>query len=299
MNTSVPMSPAAAGAPSHSIVIRPLDTWDEYLAAEDIQRFVWRMSDWRDAVPANLLITVAKNGGAVLGAFDDRRLVGLAFSFIGLDSHFDSPLLKHTSHMLAVLPEYQSRKIGAQLKLHQRVLALAQGIRLMTWTFDPLLALNANLNIARLGAIARRYVPDAYGEMTDGLNAGLASDRFEVEWWLDSPRVRAHVANEVKHADWTDWINRGALRLVSADTREPHVQPTRILRETAALLIEIPPDLNALKASSRELAQAWRMQTRLAFQQAFAAGFAATDFVLTRGESIARAAYVLSRIPPN
>src|SRR5512135_973127 len=124
--------------PAPSISIRLIKAWDEYLAAEELQRVVWQMPDWRDVVPANLMITVQKNNGIVLGAFDGDRLVGLAFSFIGIDTHFEPPITKHCSHMLAVLPDYQSLRIGLQLKLQQRELALSQGIPLMTWTYDPL-----------------------------------------------------------------------------------------------------------------------------------------------------------------
>ena len=95
-----------------------------------------------------------KSGGLTIGAFDAHgHLVGLAFSFIGLDQHGKQQILRHHSHMLAVLPEYRSHKLGALLKYKQREMALAQSIALVTWTYDPLLALNADLNLVRLGAI--------------------------------------------------------------------------------------------------------------------------------------------------
>lgn len=261
------------------VIIRPLHDWSEYLAAEELQRSVWRMPDWRDAVPANLLITIQKNGGILLGAFDGDRLAGFAFSFVGIDRHLDPPLLKHCSHMLAVLPEYQSRHLGVQLKFRQRELALAQGIELMTWTYDPLLALNAKLNLTRLGAVARRYIPDAYGEMTDGLNAGLASDRFEVEWWLNSARARACAAG----APFTAGSETGM--------EWPYVRDAAEI-DGDNFLVEIPDDLAALKAASPERAREWRSRTRAIFTRAFAVGYTATAFV-----TAPRPAYVLTRGP--
>jgi predicted GNAT superfamily acetyltransferase len=283
--------------PESSITLRPLHAWEEYLAAEELQRAVWQMPDWRDAVPANLLITVQKNGGLALGAFDGAHLVGLAFSFIGYDHHFDPPLLKQCSHMLAVLPAYQSRKLGVMLKLKQRELTMDQGIALMTWTYDPLLALNANLNFVRLGAIARRYVENAYGAMTDGLNAGLASDRFEVEWWLDTPRVRERVARAGAHPDWDKLVRNGARVVLETewdDQARPRIRHEQSL-EGDTLLVEIPTDLAAIKSSSPELAREWRTRTREAFTRAFADGYAATDFVFASREGTSRAAYVLTR----
>ncbi len=289
------MNTSSAG----SLRIRPLSDWNEFLAAEELQRAVWQMPDWRDAVPANFLITALKNGGIVLGAFDAAHLVGLAFSFIALDRHFDPPLLKHHSHMLAVLPEYQGRRIGLELKWQQRDLALAQNIRLMTWTYDPLLGPNANLNLMRLGAIARRYIVNAYGEMTDGLNVGLPSDRFEVEWWLDAPRVRARRAAALPAlADW-DALVAGGARVVSLDEPEALAWDSHV----EVLLVEIPPDLAALKAADPASALSWRRRTRAVFQSAFGAGFAATAFIPAAASDAAtaslpsRAAYVLTRQP--
>ena len=281
-----------------TLSIRPLKAWREYLAAEELQRAVWQMPDWRDAVPANLMVTVNKNGGLVLGAFQpDGRLVGLAFGFIGMEGAANQ--LKHCSHMLAVLPEFRSQGIGVRLKLAQRTETLARGIDLMTWTYDPLQARNANLNLARLGAIARRYVVDAYGEMTDGLNAGLASDRFEVEWRLNAPRVHACVAGQMLVFDWDALTHAGAQSVFRVRIDEqglPRIDDAEELRGES-LLVEIPANLGALKAASMDLAREWRARTRDVFQRAFAAGYAATGFVSTAREGHPRAAYVLSRAP--
>lgn len=283
-----------------TISIRPLKTWDEYRAAEELQRTVWQMPDWRDSVPANLMVTVNKNGGLVLGAFEaGGRLVGLAFSFIGMEKREGRRQLKHCSHMLAVLPEYQSQRIGLRLKLRQREETLAQGLDLITWTYDPLQARNANLNLMHLGAIARRYVPNAYGEMTDGLNAGLASDRFEVEWWLNAPRVRTCVAGQPLCLEWDALLKSGAQEIfrVSMDARGwPHIEHADEPR-AERLLLEIPASISAVKAASLDLAREWRARTREHFQRAFAAGYAAVGFVFAVQDGHTRAAYVLSREP--
>jgi predicted GNAT superfamily acetyltransferase len=285
---------------SSTVSIRALQAWDEFLAAEELQRVVWQMPDWRDAVPANLMIAVSKCGGTALGAFAaDGRLVGLAFSFIGLDTHAGQPKLKHHSHMVAVLPEFQSQGIGIRLKFQQRADARAQGIDLMTWTYDPLQALNANLNLVHLGAIARHYIVNAYGEMTDGLNAGIASDRFEAEWWLNAPRVQACAAGQPRRFDWDAVARAGAQEAfrVRVDARGlPHIEQEHHLRGDP-LLIEIPASIRAVKAASLDLAREWRTRTREIFQRAFAEGYAATGFVFTERDGHRRAAYVLTREP--
>ena len=282
-----------------AISIRALSAVDEFVAAEELQRRVWQMPDWRDAVPGNLMIAVSKSGGTVLGAFADGKLVGLAFSFIGLDAHAAPPKLKHHSHMVAVLPEFRSQGIGIQLKFKQREDALAQGIDLMTWTYDPLQAPNANLNLVHLGAVARRYVVNAYGEMTDGLNAGVASDRFEAEWWLNAPCVKTCAAGQSLAFDWDDLVRVGAQEVfrVSIDARGlPRIEREDELRGEP-LLVEIPASIGSVKTASLDLACAWRARTRDLFQRAFAAGYAAVGFVFARRDGPKRAAYVLTREP--
>lgn len=281
------------------ISIRPLQTWDEYLAVELLQRSIWQMPDWRDAVPANLLITIYKNGGIVLGAFDGAQMVGFVFSFIGSEKANGETKLKHCSHMLAVLPEYQKRKLGARLKFAQREQVLSQKIDLMTWTYDPLQALNANLNLVRLGAIARRYISNAYGEMTDGLNVGMPSDRFQAEWWMASPTVVERATREPRPSDWDQLVRSGAQEvLVTKFDAAGFVHVEKEYEPHAPTLIaEIPARINALKTAAPALALEWRTRTRDFFTQAFEAGYVCTDFLFAARDTRERAAYVLTRDP--
>lgn len=286
-----------------SISIRSFHTWDDYIAAEVLQQVVWQIPDWRDVVPGNLLITAHKNGGILVGAFDaDEKMIGFAFSFLGIEGLNGKFILKHCSHMLAVLPEYRSQQIGVQLKLKQREIALAQGIPLMTWTYDPLLALNANLNLTRLGAFARHYIVSAYGEdVNDALNAGLPSDRFQVEWWMNSPRVQARAAHKPHALDWNESVRAGAQEIMHVAFESnalPHIE--RVDEpQSDSILIEIPSQLSAVKAASRDLALDWRLRTRELFQRVFEMGYIATDVVFTSSAGVTRAAYLLTRQPPD
>ena len=281
------------------ISIRPVKTWDEYIAIEHLERTVWQMPDWRDAVPANLLITIHKNGGILLGAFDGAKMVGFVFSFIGSEK-FDGALkLRHCSHMLAVLPEYQKRQLGARLKFAQRDAALAQNIDLMTWTYDPLQTLNANLNLVRLGAMARRYLPNAYGEMTDGINAGIPSDRFQAEWWLASPQVVERAAREPQRTNWDQLVRAGAQEVFTIKSDAAgFVRVEKEWEPHAPILIaEIPARINALKTAAPALALEWRTRTRDFFTNAFEMGYTCTDFLIAPRDQRERAAYVLTRAP--
>jgi len=172
------------------IEIRPLIGFAEFERCVELQLAVWGYSDG-DLIPKRVFIVASAIGGQVLGAFDTSKsgteaVVGFAMALPG---YRDGQAYLH-SHMLAVLPEYRNHGLGRRLKLAQRDDALARGIARMEWTFDPLEIKNAHLNIARLGAIVRRYKRDFYGPSTSPLQGGLPTDRLVAEWWLGSARVR-------------------------------------------------------------------------------------------------------------
>jgi predicted GNAT superfamily acetyltransferase len=171
--------------------IAPLTALADYERCVELQLAVWGYSDG-DLIPKRVFIVAEAIGGQVIGAFDGNAVVGFAMSLPG---YRDGMPYLH-SHMLAVLPEYRNAGLGRRLKLAQRANALARGIDRMEWTFDPLEIKNAHLNIARLGAIARRYKRDFYGPSTSPLQGGLPTDRLVAEWWLKSDRVRTILGEE-------------------------------------------------------------------------------------------------------
>ena len=171
-------------APQRDIRISPLTSFEHFDRCADVQQEIWGYGDG-DVVSRRIFTVVSHIGGQVLGAFDGDTIVGFAFSLPG---YRDGHAYLH-SHILAVLPDYRNAGIGRRLKFAQRDDAIARGFDLMEWTFDPLEIKNAHLNIARLGAIVRRYEPDCYGPSTSPLQGGLPTDRLYAEWWLRSPRV--------------------------------------------------------------------------------------------------------------
>jgi predicted GNAT superfamily acetyltransferase len=172
-----------------SIVIRRCQGLDELRACVTVQKEVWNFSD-ADLVPLRMFVVADKIGGQVMGAFQDGAMIGFALSIPGTRS---GHLYLH-SHMLAVKKEHRNSGLGRRLKLLQREDALARGIELIEWTFDPLEIKNAYLNIEKLGAIARRYNINQYGITSSPLQGGLPSDRLIAEWWLKSKRVETLLA---------------------------------------------------------------------------------------------------------
>ncbi|HEY2038809.1 MAG TPA: GNAT family N-acetyltransferase [Edaphobacter sp.] len=175
------------------IEIRPLTTLEQFERCVVLQLEVWGYSDG-DLIPRRVFLLAQRIGGQVLGAFDGDTIVGFAMALPG---YRNGRSYLH-SHMLAVLADYRNAGLGRRLKLAQREDAIARGFDLMEWTFDPLEIKNAHLNIARLGAISRRYKADFYGPSSSPLQGGLPTDRLYAEWWLTSPRVTEALRGEAE-----------------------------------------------------------------------------------------------------
>jgi predicted GNAT superfamily acetyltransferase len=231
------------------ITIRECETIDEMKKCVEIQRQVFASPDL-EISPARHLLVTKSAGGWTLGAYAGERLVGFVLSV----PMFYGPARALYSHMTAVDGEFQNFGIGARLKWAQRDRALAEGIRYIKWTFQPVLARNAFFNLERLGASISDYVPNFYGTDSES-NAGqqgatgVDSDRLFAEWHLDSPKVEA-LANGLRFGE-------------TAEVR----------RE-----IVIPADWNRLLAEDAPRAVAEQDRVRGEFEAAFAEGLVARGF---------------------
>lgn len=184
MSATVPGSKEKPEQKTEQITIRKCDGMDELNACVALQKEVWKYDDV-DLMPLRMFVVSQKIGGQVIGAFAGSELVGFAFSIPG--SRAGHAYLH--SHMLAVRETLRNHGLGRRLKLAQRDDAIAQGFELLEWTFDPIEIKNAHLNLARLGAIARRYSINHYGYSSSPLQGGLPTDRLVAEWWLKSKHV--------------------------------------------------------------------------------------------------------------
>jgi predicted GNAT superfamily acetyltransferase len=181
-----------------------------------------------------------------------------------------------------------------------------QGLDRITWTFDPLVSRNAHLNIGKLGAVCSTYRREFYGEMRDGLNAGLPSDRFDVDWWVNSKRVNRRLSRRARlRLDLAHYFSGGAEILNPSrwgnDGLPRPVDPVALPGDGAEgqggssplILVEIPADFQVVKSAGPGLALEWRMHTRRLFEALFGRGYLVTDFVYLPG-SQPRSFYVLS-----
>jgi predicted GNAT superfamily acetyltransferase len=244
------------------ISIRQIESFAELRAVEEVEKEVWGIPDL-DVVPITHLVATKAAGGVLLGAFDRDTLAGFVYGFVALEEGE----IAHHSHMLAVKPAYRNFNLGYKLKLSQREAVLAQGIKVITWTFDPLQSLNAHFNFTKLGVISNRYLIDFYGEEAVSFLHQTGTDRLWVKWLLTSDHVNERLKGETPtFADPPD-----------------------------KLLIEIPGNINAVQQQNPARAREWRQQTRRAFTNAINNGYTVVDFYReTRGEEKV-GIYILSR----
>lgn len=257
-----------------NVVIRPMESLDDFLACEALQRDTWG-KDLAEVVTASLARIVQKIGGIAAGAFDAKgEMLGFVFGFTG----FKEGRPVHWSHMLAVRQDVRDSGIGRKLKLYQRDTLLPMGIEEVFWTYDPLVAKNAHLNFNAFGAEVTEYVPDMYGPGDDSeLFRGLGTDRFIVLWQIDSDKVRA--ALEGRSAFDVRPFASSSIIVVRSNEEDEHAGPqTMTFKREPSVRIEIPPDIHALRSVTAEGAALWRKRTREAFQILLKGGYEVGGF---------------------
>lgn len=271
--------------------IRPLTTLEECRKVAELEKTVWGYTDAEDVVPPPVLIVSIKRGGVLLGAFDDSgEMNGFVYSIPALK---DGQALQW-SHMLGVTPEARSVGLGTKLKLAQRAATLAMGLDLIEWTYDPLQAMNAHLNFAKLGVVVEEYEENIYGESSSPLHRGTPTDRFVAEWKLREPHVERRIAGgggvPMKDAtvanapvvnpsrEGTSWVEPGDGDLTLNERR---------------LLVEIPAGFGDMQRAAPDLALDWRLETRRIFQTYLGQGYRVVDFFLAR--EARRGQYLLAR----
>ena len=228
---------------------------------------VWKTGDDHGQVDPSLLRALEHTGNFVAGARADDRLVGLSFGFFAAGR---SPTLH--SHITCAAGDRRGGGLGFALKLYQRGWALERGVDTVTWTFDPLVRRNAYFNLVKLGARAMRFLPDFYGDMADGLNAGDQSDRLLLRWQLDAEHVYA--AAEGRPTQRGVEPEPGSVLLEEGADGAP-----RMLDATGDPLgCRVPRDIVLLRTAAPALALRWRRALRMVLQDALAAGYRVTGF---------------------
>jgi predicted GNAT superfamily acetyltransferase len=266
------------------ITIRRAESVADYHACQEAQRRAWGIAEEGYVVPIATMVGAQLHGGLVLGAFlPTGEAAGISFAFLG---RIEGRICLY-SQLTGVVPGWQSHGLGSRLKHAQRTHALAEGVDLIAWAFDPLQAGNAHFNLQKLGASAGRYIDDMYGPRTDALNTGVPTDRLIAEWDLSSNARNEIDADEVlRLPGLIESADRGdGLRMVTA-VHSP---------EAPRVLLEVPDDIARLRSREPSLAEQWRSSVRDCFRAAFGVGYRAIGFVRREAGGQRRGFYLLAR----
>ena len=247
-------------------MIRDLTSIEEFRQVVELEKEIWGYTDAGDLVTVPVFCFTVHRGGTLVGAFDGDRLIGFAYAVVGMKD--GKPM--HWSHMAGVLESHRGG-VGFALKLAQRERAMAQGLDLIEWTFDPLQTMNAHFNFSKLGGVSTEYAVNFYGESTSALHRGTPTDRLVLSWNLADPLVTK--------------------RLFENDD-ESRRQRIESLAAGDHAWIEIPMGFTDIQQRQPELALEWRLKTREQFQDYIGRGYRVVDFVLRRKARLGR--YLLS-----
>ncbi len=240
----------------HDITIRECTSVEDFNQCIELERAVWKDDDL-DIMPIRLYMISKACQAPTIGAFEPSgRLVGFVHTMLALVEN----CVAFHSHMAAVVEDLRHQDIGYRIKLFQRQCALAAGIPLIFWTFDPLQSRNAHFNINKLGTIIRRYEPNYYGEgVSSVFDSNIPSDRVIAEWWVQSAHVELVLAGQRPHCD-----DRAA--------------------------VAIPDDIGAIRARSLDEHLKWRLKVREEFVAQLASGKVVRGF--TRDQATQSSRYL-------
>lgn len=251
---------------------------DEVKGIVPIIKSAWGFENL-DGLIKDVVVAMKFHGGVVLGAYDGDKLIGMSYGFPGRRRGYDY----FYSHMTGVLEGKKYSGIGYDLKMYQKEWARKQGYELIAWTYDPMKSLNANFNIHKIGAFARTYLRNFYGDMDDRINAGLRTDRFVAELWMDYRRP------DLLDAPVTALDSNGN---VSGDLK-------KISQEESVVRVYLPGNLDPMRNNVGVMR--WKDAYETVLVRLFAAGFAAVDF--KHGEEsyylLARGNFLTGRMSTN
>lgn len=285
---------------TQEIAIKRLLTAPEFNQVVELQKHYWG-SDASNLVPRHVLHTLCHHGGHLLGAYAGERLVGFVLGIFGTDIDPEAPDAGRTaasllimSKRMLVLPAFRGRGIGLRLKLAQRDIALKQGIELVKWTVDPLLAANAHLNFRKLGAVACQYQRDYFGGFA---SQSMTGDRLVLHWRVNSERARACAAGQTSRRSLRQCLDEQTPIVnsvhESGPAPAPGVQPRRM--DTDSVLVEFPADIRLLDEQKPQAAQRWRLHLREVLSGLLESGYVVCDFLSAADGGRRRVFYYLAR----
>jgi predicted GNAT superfamily acetyltransferase len=268
---------AARAAKDAGVVVRELESLAELEAMIALFDEIWEPDAGNPSVRLDLLRAMTKAGNYASGAYDvaSGALLGACVGFFGPPSHAELH-----SHIAGVRAAGLGRSVGFALKVHQRAWSLRRDVRVVAWTYDPLIRRNAYFNLVKLGARPVEYLRNFYGVMEDVINGGTETDRMLVHWDLRSAAAAEASAGRPRPASFADERARGAVVALSADEAGGPAPglPAAGGPRSRRFLVGVPADIEAMRLSEPDRAAAWRAALRDVLSPLLAGGARVTGF---------------------
>jgi predicted GNAT superfamily acetyltransferase len=272
---------AARAAKAAGVAVRELESLAELAAMIALFDEIWAPDAGNSSIRLDLLRALTKAGNYAAGAYDAASgdLVGACVGFFG-----PPQAAELHSHIAGVRQAALGRSVGFALKVHQRAWCLRRDVRVIAWTYDPLIRRNAYFNLVKLGARPVEYLRNFYGVMDDAINGGTETDRMLVHWDLRSDLAADASAGKPRPASFAAERERGAVVALSAGS-DGLLVPGPVIGSPGAggsgpdtLLVGVPADVESLRVSDPAVAAAWRSALREVLAPLIAGGARVTGF---------------------
>lgn len=268
---------AVRAARAAGVIVREADELDELDAMIALFDEIWESDSGSSSVPLDTLRALTKAGNYAAGAYDvvSGQLLGACVGFFGPPSRAELH-----SHIAGVRAAGLGRSVGFALKVHQRAWCLRRDVRVVAWTYDPLIRRNAYFNLGKLAARPAEYLPNFYGVMNDAINGGTETDRMLVHWDLRSGAAADASAGKPRPASFADERSRGAfVALTARDDGVPVPgRPCAGGSGSGTFLVGVPADIEAMRLSDPARAAQWRTALRDVLSPLMAGGARVTGF---------------------
>ncbi len=269
-----------------TIAVEPLRSLEDFSACERLQRRLLGEGAGAGILGVPALRSISDSGGLLLKVRQDgvtRELAGAVVDLAGMWDGFPALFC----HLFCVSVDERGRGVGLALRQAERRDALADGVEVVREWVDPLRSRESHLLLNRLGAVGTVYARNVYGELSDRLHRGMATDRVCVEWWLRSPRTTA-LLDEGRPSSY---LRAGLHEMVVATRTTAGPSGQRALSDVRAdvdatnVLVEIPVDVELLRDEDPAEARRWRLGTREVFERLLASGYLLVGLVHEGGRS--------------
>jgi predicted GNAT superfamily acetyltransferase len=280
----------------------------------ELEKRVWNRDGYREVNAPMLYFELAYlTNGLVLTAFDEgvypeeerRRMAqedpwyaqDRPIGFLACFADFDKKGPFWYGARMGVDRLYWDKNIGEEILRVLYECAKERSIPRIRWTYDPLVSRNGYIYIHRMGAIVREIGFNYYSAVftSDEFNRSISTDRFIVEWLIQTDRVRERIERGILPSlhDTSEMTEENIVNAIDMDEDglECPGEKNVFHLNVSPLFVEIPYNQDRILKVDRTKAQPLRDYCRALFMHYLARGYVVRGFVVGKEADNRRRAY--------